>query len=249
MPRTLVVLLAGTILVTGCGGGSAASKPAVEGPFVKGANGVYLFRPAGTPKAIVIFFHGQGGATETTPHNHRPWIDHLTAGGAAVIYPRYELDYSRAVLDHAVAGIRTAMRSLGAGALPVLVIGHSRGAALAVEYAAVARADDVPVPDAIDSVEPVLYGEQTRLVDFGPIDHGTRVVVVIGDRDPGASGGAQGLLKRLQHANFPGKQIKLQFVRSHGGFVADHLAMLRDSPGARAAFWDPVDKLLSQIER
>src|SRR6266545_8344385 len=143
MPRTLVllpILAAAALLPAGCGGGSTVSKPAVEGPIVAGPNGVYLFRPAGDPKALVIFLHGQGGASETTPHNHRPWIDHLTAGGAVVVYPRFELDYSRAVLDHAVVGIRTAVQRLGTGDLPVLVIGHSRGAALAVEYAAVARA-------------------------------------------------------------------------------------------------------------
>ncbi len=247
--RSLLALTAAALLLAGCGGGSTASTATVEGPIVKGPNGVYLFRPAGTPKALVIFLHGQGGATETTPHNHRPWIDHLTAGGAAVVYPRYELDYSRAVLDHAVAGIRTAVSRLGAGDVPVLVIGHSRGAALAIEYAAVARADHAPIPDAVYSVEPVPYGEQTHLVDLRPIGRGTRLVLVIGDRDPDASGGAQALLKRLRQAQFPGARIKLQFVHSHGTFVADHLAVLRASPDAQAAFWHPVDRLLEQIER
>jgi pimeloyl-ACP methyl ester carboxylesterase len=251
MPRTLLSLLALTVvaLLAGCGGGSTASKPSVEGPIVQGPNGVYLFRPAGTPKALVIFLHGQGGPTETTPHNHRPWFDHLTAGGAAVVYPRFELDYSRGVLDHAVAGIRTAVNHLGAGDLPVLVIGHSRGAALAVEYAAVAKSDHAPVPKAIYSVEPVAYGEQTHIVDFQPIDHATRVVLVVGDRDPNAAGGAHVLLERLQKGQFPGTEIKIQLVRSHGAFVADHLAVLRDSPGAQQAFWHPVDRLLEQIER
>jgi len=200
----------------------------------------------GGPDGNVI--KSQGG----TPYVvFRPLLADYTLAmkrGAAVVYPRFELDYSRAVLDHAVAGIRTAEQRLGAGDLPVLAIGHSRGAALAIEYAAVAKSDQVPVPKAIYSVEPVPYGEQTRLVDFGPIDHATRVVLVIGDRDPGASGGAQGLLKRFQQAQFPGTQIKLQFVRSHGQFSADHMAVLGSSPAAQDAFWRPVDRLLEQLE-
>ena len=75
MPRTLAllpILAAAALLPAGCGGGSAESRPAVEGPIVKGPNGVYLFRPDGEPKALVIFFHGQGGPTETIPQNHRP---------------------------------------------------------------------------------------------------------------------------------------------------------------------------------
>lgn len=249
MPRTLASLFLLAVLAAGCGGSSTASAPTVEGPMVAGPNGVYLFRPDGDPKALVIFFHGQGGPTETTPHNHRPWIDHLTAVGAAVVYPRYELDYSRAVLEHSVMGIKTAVDRLGAGELPVLAIGHSRGAALAIEYAAVARANHVPVPDAVYSVEPVPYGEQTHLVDLRALDHATRLVLVLGDRDPDAAGGARVLLGRLQRARFPGSKVKLQFVRSHGGFVADHMAVLGASPAAQSAFWHPVDGLLEQIEQ
>jgi len=152
------------------------------------------------------------------------------------------------VLDHSLAGIRTAVGRLSAGELPVLAIGHSRGAALAIEYAAVARADHVPVPDAVYSVEPVPYGEQTHLVDLRPLEHGTRLVLVLGDRDPDAAGGARVLLTRLQKAKFPGSEVKLQFVHSHGGFVADHMAVLGASPAAQSAFWHPVDGLLAQIE-
>ena len=110
----------------------------------------------------MIFFHGQGDETEATPANHRPWIDHLVKKGAVVVYPRYEQVYSRAVLDPAVAGIRQASGRLELKGLPVLALGYSRGAALAVEYAAVAKREHVPVPDAVESVNPVPYGETAR---------------------------------------------------------------------------------------
>jgi acetyl esterase/lipase len=165
------VLLATSLVLAGCGGGgdSAPAKPTVEGPFTKDSKGVWIFRPAGEPKRLVIFFHGQGGPVETTPANHRKWIDHLVKRGAAVVYPRYELSYSDAVLDPAVAGVHRASSKLGLKQVPVIALGYSRGAALAVEYAAVARRNGVPVPDAVESVNPVPYGEQARIVNLRPL--------------------------------------------------------------------------------
>jgi hypothetical protein len=129
----------------------------------------------------------------------------------------------------------------------VLSLGYSRGAALAVEYAAVARGYDVPVPDAIESVNPVPVGELTREVNLVPIAHKTVLGVIVSDRDPHAADGARLLLYRLRNAGFPGGQIELSVAHSHGSFVADHLAPLSSVPAARAAYWAPTDALLSQL--
>jgi dienelactone hydrolase len=222
-------------------------KASVSGPFVRGASGVWLFRPAGRPKEVVIYFHGQGGPTEATPVNHREWIDHLVSRGAVVIYPRYELSYSQQVLAPAVAGIRRATKKVDLRGLPVLSLGYSRGGAIAVEYAAVARDQHVPVPDAIESVNPVPIGEQTGLVALEPISPRTLMAVIVSDRDPHATDGASLLLNRLRNAGFPGEQIRLHVARSHGGFSADHLAPLSSQPAARAAYWVPTDELLSEL--
>jgi dienelactone hydrolase len=215
---------------------------------VQGSKGVWLFRPAGEPKRLVIFFHGQGGPVEATPANHRAWIDHLVQRGAIVVYPRYEEDYSAAVIDPAVAGIRMASERLGLkSTVPVLALGYSRGAALAVEYAAVAPAKGVPVPDAIESVNPVPYGEQARIVDLRPLRPRTIMAVLVSDRDPHAVDGSTLLLHRLRDAGFPGEQIELNVAHSHGSFVADHLAPLSALPGARAAYWAPTDALIAGL--
>jgi hypothetical protein len=220
----------------------------VTGPLVQGAKGVWIFRPAGEPKRLVIFFHGQGGPVEATPANHRAWIDHLVQGGAAVVYPRYEEDNSAAVLDPAVAGIRTANDRLGLKAtVPVLALGYSRGAALAVEYAAVAPAKGVPVPDAVETVNPVPYGEQARIVNLRPLQPSTVLAVLISDRDPHAVDGSTLLLHRLRDAGFPGKQIRIDVAHSRGSFVADHLAPLSALPAARRAYWAPTDVLLAGL--
>ena len=216
---------------------------------MSGSKGVWLFRPAGKPKRLVIFFHGQGGPVETTPANHRDWIDHLVARGAAVVYPRYETSYSAAVIDATTAGVRTANERLGPTSVPVLALGYSRGAALAVEYAAVASGRHLPVPDAIESVNPVPFGEQARLVDLRTIRPSTILAVLVSEADPHASDGAGLLLDRLRDAGFPGRQIELNVARSHGSFVADHLAPLSSSRAARAAYWAPTDALLATLGR
>ena len=213
------------------------------------ANGVWLFRPPGTPKKLVIFFHGQGGPQETTPVNHVAWIDHLVKDGAAVIYPRYETDNAAGVLESAVAGVRTANERLDSPDLPVLALGYSRGGALAVEYAAVSAGRHVPVPAIVESVNPVPWGEQARIVDLRPLGHRTVMALIVSDQDPGAAPGASGLLTRLRKAGFPGEQLRLHVARSHGSFVADHLAPLGSSPAARTAYWVPTDVLLGELAR
>ena len=196
---------------------------------------------------MVIFFHGQGGPGETTPANHRPWIDHLVRRGAIVLYPRYETDYSAAVLDAAAKGVRHAMQRLGPQALPVLALGYSRGAALAVEYAAAAAGRHLPVPDAIESVNPVPYGEQARIVDLRPIRRGTVLSVLVSEEDPHATDGMTLLLDRLRKAGFSADDVRLHVARSHGSFTADHLAPLGSSAAARAAYWAPTDALIRTL--
>jgi hypothetical protein len=118
---------------------------------------------------------------------------------------------------------------------------------LAVEYAAVAGDHHVPVPDAIESVNPVPIGEQTGVVGLAPISHDTVMAVIVSDRDPHAVDGASLLLNRLRNAGFPGERIELNVARSHGSFSADHLAPLSSAPAARAAYWAPTDALLAQL--
>jgi hypothetical protein len=246
------VALVGLLLLAGCGGGGGASysiKETVESAHTGVADGFWLFRPAGKPKRLVIFFHGQGGPIEATPQNHRPWIDHLVNRGAAVIYPRYEIDYSAAVIDPAVTGVEGASKRLRLSGVPVIALGYSRGAALAVEYAAVAARHDLPVPDAIETVNPVPYGETARIVNLKPLRPKTVIALLLSDKDPHAIDGSTMLLNRLRDAGFPGKQIELNVAHSYKGFVADHLAPLSDARAARIAYWKPTDELLAGLSK
>lgn len=245
------VVLAVLLVVAGCGGGGSAAQtwPTVEGLHTQDPKGVWIFRPAGTPKRLVIFFHGQGGETEATPANHRQWIDHLVKKGAVVVYPRYEQVYSQAVLAPAIAGIQRASGRLDLKGLPVLALGYSRGAALAVEYAAVAPRKHVPVPDAVESVNPVPYGETSYAVDLSPLRPRTVMAVIVSEKDPHGADGAGLLLQRLRNAGFPGSQLEINIARAHGSFTADHLAPLSSSAAARAAYWAPTDALIRALHR
>jgi len=242
--------LVALLIASGCGGRSYPDHVTVAGPLVEGSDpaaGAYLFRPAGKPKRLVIFFHGQGGPEETTPANHRAWIDHLVADGNAVIYPRYEQSYASAVIGPAVAGVRTAAERLDEPDLPVLALGYSRGGGLAVEYAAVAKAEGVPVPQAVEAVNTVAAGDQAQLVDIRPLRHDTVMSVIVSDQDDLGATGARALLRRLRLSGFPGSQIQLHFARSTDSFVADHAGPMYSSPEARKAYWEPTDALLRKI--
>jgi acetyl esterase/lipase len=236
-------------LAAGCGGSSASSEAApVEGPMVKGPKGVWLFRPEGKPKTLVVYLHGQGGPTEARPTNHLDWIHHLVARGSAVIYPRYELAFEPNPLEYILAGVRRAVDRLDVDGLPVLVIGYSRGGALALEYGAIALRGGVPVPEAIMSVFPAGQGEFGTLVDLSPLDPATAVIMLVGDRDSVVGKtGAKYLLARLKNGGFPAGHIRLDTVHSVGAttFVADHFAPLRSTPAARAAFWRPADRIVT----
>ena len=248
-PVVIAVALASVLAGCGGGGGSALpTRPSVVGPITQDANGVWIFRPAGKPKRVVIFFHGQAGRRENTPANHRPWINHLVSKGAVVVYPRYEMDYSGSVLKAANAGVKTAMAQLDLKDVPVVAMGYSRGGALAVEYAASAAGQNVPVPSGIESVNPVQVGEQAHIVDLRPLRHDTPYALIVSDKDP-ATGNARLLLKRLELAKFPAGEIRLNVARSHGKFVADHLAPLGTSSAARRAYWAPTDAFLASLGR
>jgi predicted esterase len=246
-------LLALTLLLalSGCGGkDEGLSKASSEGPIGKGASGVWLYRPAGKPKDVVVYFHGQGGPKEATPANHLPWIKHLVKRGSIVVYPRYEMAYEADPMQYIVTGVKAATKEVDVDDLPVLAIGYSRGGAIAVEYAAVAVDKGLPVPDWVMSVFPAPYGNQKDVIDLSALRHFTELLILVGDHDQivGTAGAAY-LGQRLQAGGFPGENIQVEQVQSHGGFTADHFAPMQTSAAAKAAFWKPADDVLDALDK
>jgi pimeloyl-ACP methyl ester carboxylesterase len=247
---SLLALLAGAalvatavILITREG----SDRPRSETVLGRGADRVWLFRPDGKTKDVVVFVHGLGGPVEDTPRNHRPWIDHLVERGSAVVYPRYEVGASPAPMKHIVAGVRKALAKLDTEA-PVGVIGYSRGGRLALEYAAASARNGLPEPRAVMSVFPSALAVD-EYVALTPLDPSTRVLILVGDHDGIGRQGALELLHRLRSAGFPAAHVDAEIVHSTRIFKADHLSALRVSAPARAAFWTPADRLVESAVR
>jgi acetyl esterase/lipase len=246
-------LFAVTLLLalSGCGGkDSVSNKATSEGPIGKGASGVWIYTPAGKPKDVVVYFHGQGGPKEATPANHLPWIRHLVDRGSIVVYPRYEIAYEADPMPFIVNGVRAATKRVDVDKLPVLAIGYSRGGAIAVEYGAVAGGRGLPVPDWIMSVFPAPYGNQKHIVDLSALRHFTELLILVGDHDQivGTAGAAY-LGQRLQAGGFPGENIQVEQVQSHGTFTADHFAPMQTTAAAKQAFWRPADDVLDALDQ
>jgi len=54
----------------------------------RGASQVWILRPAGPPKSVVVYAHGW---TATSPRDwHLAQMDHLCAEGSIVIFPQYQ---------------------------------------------------------------------------------------------------------------------------------------------------------------
>src|SRR5262249_9887790 len=154
------------------------------------------------------------------PVNHLPWIKHLVKRGSVVIYPRYEMAYVDDPMPYVVNAVREATKRVDVDKLPVLAIGYSRGGAIAVEDGAVAGDKGVPVPDWIMSVFPAPYGNQKQIVDLASLRKFTELLILVGDQDQvvGTAGAAL-LGQRLQQGGFPGENIQVSEVQSHGAFT------------------------------
>jgi dienelactone hydrolase len=146
--------------------------------------------------------------------------------------------------------VREATKRVDVNGLPVLSLGYSRGGAIAVEYAAVAGDKGLPVPDWVMSVFPAPYGNQKHIVDLAGIRRFTELLILVGDQDQvvGTLGAAY-LGQRLQRAGFPGENVEVERVASHGSFTADHFAPMSALPAAKNAFWRPADDVLDSIDQ
>jgi dienelactone hydrolase len=251
--RPLIASVAGAlvVLLAAAGASQAAVGPRLEGPFGSGSSQVWLLRPAGPIRSIVVFGHGWKQFPPSASHpwvgQFRPWLDHLARRGSAVLFPRYQLgtgdaqgaeranDYRR--------GVALGLRRLGRSSVPVVVVGYSYGASLAFTYAADARRWHLPQPRAVDCVFPA---GPVSGVPLDPLGASIRVLLQVGDRDTEAGrSGADAFWSLLR--GHPSARKRYQVVVSHAGFLADHAAPKGRDSAARQAFWAPLDKLVAAV--
>jgi hypothetical protein len=243
-------------LASGCGGdgGSAAetaSKPdrplTGQRVYGSGADAVHVLFPKRRPwRCSVVYFHGHGDPAETTPVHHRPLLDHLTARGSVVLFPRYETAPGGSnAAQHALNGVRIARSHVPElASVPLVGMGYSRGGHLVVDYAAIAPTD--LKPRAILSFMPA--SSEDTPIDLRGIPHGTPIEIVAAEDDEIV--GVQGaivLIGELAQAGYQRSDVNATVVASEGGFQATHLSIFDRSPAAKRAYWRPADRIVERI--
>ncbi len=230
-------------------GTARASAPVFRGPFGSGAGAVWLLMPRARTTSIVVFLHGWKVAPPSPSYpwvgQFRPWLDHLVAGGSAVLFPAYQTGVDvqgPARVTSLRLGLEEGFRRLPYRRLPVVAAGYSYGASLAFYYAANARRWGLPAPAAVDAVFP---GGLIAGAELPALPVAVRVLIEVGDQDTVAGrGGADAFWAWLA-----GRREALQrlvVVRSTRGFAAVHAAPKQSTPPARQAFWRPLDALIAR---
>jgi hypothetical protein len=229
---------------------AAAHVAGLRGPFGQGTSQVWVLAPKSPIRAIVVFGHGWKTAPPSAGYpwvgQFEPWLEHLLAGGSAVIFPRYQLglgdpqdrERARAFL----VGTRTGLARLGRPHVPVVAVGYSFGASLALAYAAAYRGWNLPPPRAVMAIFPagLIPG-----FPLPPLDRSIRVLIEVGDADVVAGrSGADSYWRWL--AGHPASRKQYEVVRSAPGFAATHAAPKLATAAARRAFWAPLDRLIAQ---
>ena len=225
----------------------------LAGPYGKGADQVWVLRPQAAIRDVVIFGHGWKSAPPSPADawvtQFRPWLDHLVQGGSAVIFPRYQLGAGdgegMARVRAFRAGVTAGFAALGEPRVPVVAVGYSFGASLALTYAADASADRLPVPRAVDAIFPAQIISGSSLPPLAP---SVQVLIQVGDRDMTAGrAGADEFWRWL--GTHPAARKRYELVRSTPQLAMTHAAPKSALPAARAAFWAPLDRLIAQARR
>jgi acetyl esterase/lipase len=223
--------------------------------FGTGAKSYWLFEPAEpTPEVapVVVFNHGW---LATNPGAYGAWINHLVRRGNIVIFPRYQTDYSIRPADflpNALAAIHDALNVLSTSPKHVrpdlsrfALIGHSAGANLAAQIAAVATDSGLPKPRALVAMMP---GEvqPSREPSLVAIPATTNLVVVVAEDDR-VVGDVRGRQIFAEANAIPPARKKFVFYRTdlHGApaLIADHFA-----PTAAFPEFDTGDGLLPGLQ-
>jgi hypothetical protein len=234
----------------------AAARPVetgVQGPFGSGADQVWLLRPHGQIRGVVVFGHGWKNAPPSPTHpwvgQFRPWLEHLVRTGNAVLFPRYQIgagdDQGQARATAYRHGLEIGFARIGAPHVPVTVVGYSFGASLAYAYAANAHRWRLPQPSALDCVFPA--GPVARL-PLARVPDDVWVLIQVGDRDTEAGASGADEFWRLLRSH-PEARKHYEIVRSTSRFVADHAAPKGSNATAASAFWTPLDRLIAATRR
>lgn len=244
-------LLLGAAVLARAGGsqsGRAAAPAGIGRTMVgRGPQAALIVRRRGAPpQPGIIFLHGWRliGASA-----YRDWMTYLARRGYTVIAPRYQERLGTPpdeVLGNALAGIRSALRRVRLRAGGVVVVGHSAGAAMASDYAALAADEELPPARAVLAIYPgtVIRADEAPVTQLDPakIPASTRLTVMASSSDQVV--GEQPARDLFAGATaIPEQQRRLVIVDDP--VAGDHYAPVLDTPAARRTFWRALDALLA----
>lgn len=248
-PAVIAVIVAGAVAISSFDGPGPDPKPRPPRPFTvgSGARSALVLPARGRRRRpVVVFLHGWG---LIGPDAYRAWLRHLTRRGSTVIVPRYQASLRarpEAVPGDALAGVRSAVARLRPRPRRVVVVGHSVGGVLAVDYAVQARALGLPAAQAVMSIFPggalrdmpaIPQADPARLPSTV-----RRLVVLESTSDEVVSTSAA---EDIYHGAVGLPEERRELVTIREAAAGDHFAPVVDAPAARRVFWARLDRLLA----
>jgi dienelactone hydrolase len=220
----------------------------------------YAYYTAGkpeTPRPVVVFLHGWGA---TNPMVYGGWIDHLARRGYLVLFPAFqEVGRTRPVdaTARAAARVKAALAALQSDpdARPdttrVAILGHSAGAGVAANLAAIAKTNDLPVPKLVFLMMPggIASDEKSRgiqLADLAQIDAGTDMIAMVGDRESAASERVSRRILRAASEVPPSRKLFMRAGSDDHGFPT--LSATLAAPGAPLDGYDTAARPAARPE-
>lgn len=248
-----------------------ASAEVVKRAVGRASAATYVYHLAGDaaePRPVVVLLHAWGAVN---PSAYGGWIDHLARRGFLVLAPAFqEIGRTRPVeaSGRAAQLVADALAALvpDNAARPdlarVVYLGHSAGAGVAVNLAASAARDGLPVPKLVFAVMPggIASDEKARgiqLDDLSKIDPATAIVAMSGDREFQASDRAGRRILREAVEVPASRKLFMRAASDDHGFPA--LSATLASPGSPLEAYDsaqvklqpdpPVDPRAPRIQR
>lgn len=252
-----LAVIAATVTVAvalGVLGGDAnmrAPKPQPPRAFTAGSgakSALVLPARGSRRRPTIVFLHGWG---LIGPQAYSGWLRHLTTRGSTVIVPRYQTSLRtrpEGVPDDALAGVRSALRRLRMRPRSLVVVGHSVGGILAIDYAVRARALGLPAARGVMSIYP-----GAALRDMPPVPQADpaklpstvrRLLVLKSTTDDVVSTSAA---EDIYHRATGLPENRRELVTVRDAAAGDHFAPVLDRPAARRAFWARLDRLLAAV--
>lgn len=235
---------------SGPGGTDYVAAEVAKRAVGRASAATYVFHAAGAPaepRPVVVFIHAWG---QPNPQAYGSWIEHLARKGNLVLFPKYqEVNRIRpADASKQAAGlVKEALAALASDeqARPdpgkVAYAGHLAGAPIALNLAAMAKAEGLPAPKLVFALMPggIASDPKSRgvvLADLKELDPSTLIVTMIGDREASASDRAsKRILKEAENVP-PNRKLFVRTLSDDHGFPA--LSATLSSPGASKPVFD-----------